>query len=76
MDKEKQIEEMKKTNKDWLFSLSNTDLTMLILEGLAHFSRQSTSSQNFIEEWLETEYDEVYAKMSFPYLKCWWNKQK
>ena len=63
----------KKTNKDWLLSLSNKDLTMLMLGRITDFSRQSTSSQNFIEEWLEAEYDEVYAKIAFPYLRCWWD---
>ena len=56
------------SNRDWLASLSNHDLTMLILGGLADFSKRSTQSQDFLEDWLDEEYNEELMKIYFPYL--------
>lgn len=58
------------SNREWLTSLSNHDLTMLTLGGLADFSKQSTQSQDFLEKWLNQEYNKEYIQMHFPYLDC------
>lgn len=62
------------SNRDWLESLSNHDLTTLILGGLADFSARSTQSQNFLENWLDEEYNEELMKIYFPYLDCFRGK--
>lgn len=56
------------SNRDWLASLSNHDLTILMLGGLTDFSKRSTQSQDFLEDWLDEEYDEECMKIYFPYL--------
>lgn len=55
-------------NKEWLSSLSNHDLAMFILDVLPSYSRQSTSSQEFIEKWLDLPFDEIEVKCLCPYL--------
>lgn len=62
------------SNRDWLASLSNHDLTMLMLGGLADFSKRSTQSQDFLEDWLDEEYNEELMKIYFPYLDCFRDK--
>lgn len=62
------------SNRDWLATLSNHDLTMLMLGGLADFSKQSTQSQDFLENWLDEEYNEELVKIYFPYLDCFRDK--
>lgn len=62
------------SNRDWLATLSNHDLTTLMLGGLADFSKQSTQSQDFLENWLDAEYNEELVKIYFPYLDCFRDK--
>ena len=62
------------SNRDWLATLSNHDLTILMLGSLADFSKQSTQSQDFLEDWLDEEYNEEFMKMYFPYLDCFRDK--
>lgn len=62
------------SNRDWLATLSNHDLTILMLGGLADFSKQSTQSQDFLENWLDAEYNEELVKIYFPYLDCFRDK--
>lgn len=62
------------SNRDWLATLSNHDLTLLMLGGLADFSKQSTQSQDFLENWLDEEYNEELVKIYFPYLDCFRDK--
>lgn len=57
-------------NKEWLASLSNHDLAILILDVLPSYSRQSTSSQEFIEKWLDAPFNEVEMKCLCSYLDC------
>lgn len=62
------------SNRDWLATLSNHDLTILMLGGLASFSAKSTQSQDFLENWLDEKYDEELMKIYFPYLDCFRDK--
>lgn len=66
------VEDLKKPikikNKEWLALLSNHDLAVLILDVLPSYSRQSTSSQEFIEKWLDAPFNEVEMKCFCPYL--------
>lgn len=44
------------SNKEWLATLDNEVLADLILDGLQRFARMSTSSIDYLTEWLDKEH--------------------
>lgn len=44
------------TNKQWLLTLDDEVLADLILDGLQRFARSSTSSLQYLTEWLGKEH--------------------